>query len=72
MVACYLSVLNGRKLGNNKVEMKPHSQEAEGMGCTSLSVFSGAGGWGGGWRAGSLSPLPQREREKTTILVCEK
>lgn len=32
MVACYLSVLNGRKLGSNIVEMKPHSQEAEGDG----------------------------------------
>lgn len=30
MVACYLSVLNGKKLGNNMVEMKPHSLEAGG------------------------------------------
>lgn len=56
MVACYLSVLNGRKLGNNMVEVKPHSQETEGMGW---------GKWGGGdWRAGSPDPLPQRERQK--------
>lgn len=48
MVACYLSVLNGRKLGNNMVGVKPHSQEAEGMGW----------GKGGGWRAGSPDPLP--------------
>lgn len=28
--SCYMSVLNGRKLGENTVEVKPHSQEARG------------------------------------------
>lgn len=52
MVACYLSVLNGRKLGNNMVGVKPHSQEAEGM------------GWGKGGGAGGQGALTHFPREK--------